>query len=111
VCAVEGGEKLKKGIQKIAWLLKYYLWVGFAHNYCVKVTWDRCRKKKKGSGLRLMNLVEAMDALQSKWLLHALEPRDCNLKENIKFHLRKYQHDKGGIWLPNIKWCVQRNDK
>lgn len=53
-----------------------------------------------------MNLVEVMDAFESKWLLHALEPRDCNLKENLKYHLRKYQNDKGGMWLPNLKWCV-----
>jgi hypothetical protein len=36
-----------------------------------------------------MNLVEVMDAFEFKWLLHALEPRDCNLNENLKVPLKK----------------------
>ncbi len=67
--SVWGGTK--KGVQKVNQLLKNYLWFGFAHN-C------QCCEKKEG-GLGLVDLVEAMEIMLSKWVIHALEPRDSNL--------------------------------
>ncbi len=61
----------RKGVQKVNHLLKNYLWSGFAHK-C-----QCCEKKDRGLGL--MDLVEAMEVMLSKWAIHALEPRDSNL--------------------------------
>jgi hypothetical protein len=70
-------------------LLKNYLWVGSTHNCCCRVVWDQCYAKEKERCLKLVDLVEAMDALQSKWVLHALEHGDSNLQEFQKVSLEK----------------------
>jgi hypothetical protein len=46
------------------------------------------QRKKKGR-LRLVDLIEQMDALLSKWVLHALEHGDSNLQEFQKMSLKK----------------------
>jgi len=70
-------------------LLKNYLWVGSTHNCCYKVVWDQCYAKEKKGRLRLVDLIEQMDALLSEWVLHALEHGDSNLQEFQKMSLKK----------------------
>lgn len=41
-----------------------------------------------------MDPSNALEALVSKWVLHAFEPRDFNLQEFRKFKLRRFQPHK-----------------
>jgi hypothetical protein len=55
----------RKGVQKVNHLLKNYLWFGFAHK-C-----QCCEKKERG--LSLVDPIEPMEVMLSKWVIHALE--------------------------------------
>jgi len=46
--------------------------------------------KKKDEGLSLVNLIKAIEALLSKWVVHALELGSSNLQELFRFQLRQY---------------------
>jgi hypothetical protein len=63
--SVWGGTK--KGILRINYLLKNYLWGGLNHNCRCRVAWDQCCGKKKDGGLSLVNLIDATKAFLSKW--------------------------------------------
>jgi len=70
-------------------LLKNYLWVRSTHNCCCRLAWDQCYAKGKEGPSRVVDLIEPMDALLSKWVLHALEHGDSNLQEFQKMSLKK----------------------
>jgi hypothetical protein len=54
-------------------------------------------KKRKTGVLSLVDPIEAIEALLSKWVVHVLKPRGSNLQELLRFQLRQYQPHKGGM--------------
>jgi hypothetical protein len=56
--------------------------------------WDQCYEKKKVEGLGLVDPTRALEALVSKWVLHAFEPGDFNLQEFLRCRLRRFQPHK-----------------
>lgn len=50
----------------------------------------------------MVDLAEAMTALMSKWVISALEPREFNLKNLLRFKLASYQSYSSGNWAPSV---------
>jgi len=100
--------RTKKGIHKIIWMLKNFLWARLTHNYCCWMAWDQWCEKKRSRGLGLIDLVETTNFFLVKWVLHAFEPRDSNLQCLFKHYLKGYNPHKHYKWPPNLAWCLQR---
>lgn len=73
-----------------------------------RVSWVNCCRAKKDGGLGLVNPLEAMMAMHTKWVLKACEPGESNLKTLIRFRLVNYQPYKGGRWGASLRWFIQK---
>jgi hypothetical protein len=90
-------------IKKIRASLRDYLWSGTEVRAIARVGWDDCCADKKVGGL---NLIEALVALTSKWVLRALEPGTSTLHILLRYRLGKLRPTRAGTWPPSLHWAL-----
>jgi hypothetical protein len=83
-------------VNKLKVKVRNYLWVGEDRLCRAKVAWQTYCLKKSEGGLGLVDPVEAMTALMSKWVIIAMEPGESHLENLLRHKLSLYQTYVGG---------------
>jgi hypothetical protein len=69
-----------------------------------------CSKKREG-GLNIVNPLDVVIALMSKWVVSACEPGDSNFKKLMQYRLSCFQPYSHGGWNRSLEWFSQHSHK
>jgi hypothetical protein len=75
------------------------------------VAWQVVYCRKKDDSLNIVNPLEAVVVLMSKWVVGVCEPGNSNFKMMIHHRLSSYQQYAHGKWNKSLEWFSQHNHK
>jgi hypothetical protein len=98
----------KGGITKVKACIANYMWSGTMNRARTKVVWLQYCQPKADGGLGLINPVDALVGLMTKWIMKACEPGLSNLQIMIRFRLTHFQPYSGRRWVPSMEFFTQQ---
>jgi hypothetical protein len=101
----------KAGLRKVISKIRNYLFSGSVQPARARVAWSVVCARKKDGGLNIVNPLEAVSALMSKWVISACEPSDSNFKMLMRYRLSNYQPHAHGRWSRSLDWFSQPHHK
>jgi hypothetical protein len=75
------------------------------------VAWQVVCSRKRDGGFNIINPLEVVVALMSKWVVGACELGNSNFKMMIRHRLSSYQSYAHGKWNMSLEWFSQHNHK
>jgi hypothetical protein len=101
----------KARIRKVISKVRNYLFSGTAQPARARVAWSVVCSKKREGGLNIVNPLDAVIALMSKWVVSACEPGDSNLKKLMQYRLSCFQPYSHGGWNRSLEWFSHHSHK
>jgi hypothetical protein len=92
-------------------IIRNYLFAGTSQPARARVAWNVVCSKKRDGGLGIVNPLEAVTALLSKWIISACEPGSSNLKIMLRHRLAGSQPYHQGRWQKSLQWFTLSNHK
>jgi hypothetical protein len=96
-------------LRKITSLMRNFLWSNKEYKTRIRVNWDDCCIKRKNGGLGIIDPIDALKALLSKWIICAYMLGETNLQILLHHKLSQFQPVKRLTWPPNPTWAFVKN--